>query len=401
MTLDRCVLHTHVINAMTGTSETITDDAPLPLVALTDYDPPALPTEEWLRRKWAQARALFEHEAQRPFVAADKLERATLRLLDRVVAPPACGPVIEELSAFIGARETEGLSSTRLTLILVPPCDENDVVGSWARQDGYALLSAPRRPTILGYSDTIGVEGEGLLVIPQLERWFLRHADGLIAIRALLAALETTPRRCVVGCSSWAWAFLSHAVQADLILPEPLTFHPFDSTRLQPWFADLSQSGDEEMRFRLARSGDFLLSGNSDKRVAFFQKLAALSRGIPWVAWHLWRQALRSNEDESVPTADEHEHQQTLWVAALNELVLPGHHPQVAMLVLHTLLIHGPLTRAELRLTLAMEGQEAILASLVRSGFVNRAEDLFRIRTAAYPSIRSGLSSAGFPVVSL
>lgn len=371
------------------------------LIALSEYEPPELPAEEWLRQRWAQLRALIGHQSSRPFVADDKLERATLSMLDKVVAPPACGPVLEELSATIAAREAEALASTRLTLVVVPPCDDNDVVGTWARQQEHDLLEPPARDALTGPAVIPDLDGEGLLVVPRLERWFLRSVDGLATVRALLEALDLSDRRIVVACSSWAWAFLSQAVKADLILPKPLTFRPFDAARLQNWFADLSSADGTEMRFRLADSGESLLSDSSGKQTDFFEKLAALSRGIPWVAWHLWRQALRSSDDDEAPTAEEHEQQQTLWVAALNELALPGNHPQVALLVLHALLIHGSLTRGEIDCTIPVEGRAAILASLVHSGFVTRTGDELRVRTAAYPSIHSGLVSAGFPMVKL
>ncbi len=377
------------------------DGVTRPLIALGEYDPPALPAQEWLRQKWAQLLALLQHSDDRPFIADDKLERATLTMLDKVVAPPACGPVIDELSATVAVRESEQLAATRLTLIVIPPCDENDVIGTWARRDGLAVLDPPERDALPGSTVSPDLSGEGLLVVPQIERWFLRCGDGLAAVRALLEALERTGRRCVIGCSSWGWAFLSHAVQADLILPQPLTFEPFDAARLKDWFADLSGAGDGEMQFRLAASGDQLLSGQGSERDEFFEKLAALSRGIPWVAWHLWRQALRSNDDADMPTANDHDHRQTLWVAALNELALPGNHPQVALLVLHALLIHGSLTAEELHLTTPVDGRTAIIASLLRSGFIERSGDDLRVRTAAYPSIRSGLVSAGFPKVNL
>ena len=373
------------------------DTADRPLIAISDYHAPDLPTEEWLRQRWRQLRALVSRGGDRPMVAEDKLNRATLSMLDKVVAPPACGPVIAELSTAVAAIADEGLTTTRLTLIVVPPCDENDVVGTWARQEGHDILDPPPRATLLGPAAPPDLSGEGLLVIPGLERWVLRHADGLWAVRALLAALDMTGRRVVVGCSSWGWAFLSQAVAVDLILPEPLTFRPFDARRLSDWFADLGQAGHGEVRFRMASSGASLLT-SEDASDDFFEKLAALSRGIPWVAWHLWRQALRSNDDDEVPTAAEGEHRQTLWVAALNELILPGHHPQVALLVLHALLIHGSLTAEELDAVVPIDGRGTIVASLVASGFLERDGASVRVRTAAYPSIRSGLSSAGFPV---
>lgn len=368
------------------------------LIKLADYAPPELPTDEWLKLRWKQFRALVTSSDQRPMVAEDQLEPATLATLDQVVAPPACGTVVEEIAATIAAREEEALPSTRLTLIVNPPCDENDVVGTWAAQNGHDVLEPPPRDEVMGSAEVPSLSGDGLLVLPGLERWALRHTDGLGMIRALLAALDASERRVVIGCSSWGWSFLSHAVSSDLILPEPITFAPFDADRLSDWLSDLGGTGDGQMRFRLTSTGEDILQGEQSAH-DFFQNLAAISRGIPWVAWHLWRQALRSQDDtQDVDGPASH---QTLWVAALNEMVLPGHHPQVALLVLHALLIHGPLSREQLEQVVPVDGRGMIVASLVHSGFVERDGAQIRMRTAAYPSVRSGLKSAGFPVDAL
>ena len=69
--------------------------------------------------------------------------------------------------------------------------------------------------------------------------------------------------------------------------------------------------------------------------------------------------------------------------------------------MLHALLIHGTLSAEEIDRVVPLDGRGAILASLLHAGFVNRGPDGYRIRTAAYPSVRSGLTAAGFPVAPL
>ena len=56
-------------------------------------------------------------------------------------------------------------------------------------------------------------------------------------MRTLLAELGAAKRPVVVGCSSWAWAFLSKATDAALILSDSVTFRAFYAQRLHAWFA--------------------------------------------------------------------------------------------------------------------------------------------------------------------
>ena len=119
----------------------------------------------------------------------------------------------------------------------------------------------------------------------------------------------------------------------------------------------------------------------------------------------MWRRSLRSSTDDSVAgdgaailAADQTPGEQTLWVAALDEFVLPGAHEQSALLVLHALLIHGALSAEHLGLVLPLVGESNIVSVLVRAGFVERSGDLFSCSAAAYPAIRAGLASAGLPM---
>ena len=287
------------------------DDGRVPLFQpIGTFDPPPMPAEERLRLLAARFRAFFRSKDDTAFIADDRLQRATLRRLDQVVAPPACGPVMDELDATVAEWLAESPVATRHKLVILPACDQNDVLGAWAAQNGHQVLPAPDRAHLLSatapdLADLANLSGDGLLAVPNLERWFLRHRNGLGQVRRLLAALGDTERRCVVGCNSWAWAFLSAAAGVDLALPTGVTFKPFDANRLRRWFAELALDDTTRgVRFRLSEDGADVLDVKDDGAPAsdFLEKLAARSLGIPWVAWHMWRRSLRTDrvpEDEA------------------------------------------------------------------------------------------------------
>ena len=177
------------------------------------------------------------------------------------------------------------------------------------------------------------------------------------------------------------------------------------------------------MRFRLPSTGENVLQTDADGKPQsnYLEKLAGRSLGIPWVAWHLWRRSMRSDKQQAIeqdddkanegaaddpdrhgqaaaPAPDAIDGEQTLWIAALDEYVLPAAEQQTALLALHALLLHGPLTPAQLRLVLPTVGESNVLPVLLRAGFLQRDDARFGCCAAAYPAVRSALSAAGYPV---
>ena len=380
-----------------------------------------MPAQELLRTLLARVQALIARSEPKPFIADDRLEQATMTMLDQVVAPPACGPVLEELDRTVAAWCTEDPRVSTIKMVVLPPCDENEIIRSWADQHGHTVLEPPPRAMLVDVpaSPLPDLVGDGVLVIPRLEEWFLRHRNGLRTVRALLEALEASRRLTVIGCNSWAWSFLGKAVGADLLMPDAVTFLAFDEMRLYRWFKQLATSDETgTMRFRQATSGADVLKMGEDGAPEddYLRTLAGRSLGIPWVAWHMWRRSLRSghpgDEDGDAPapdapaqdlkalaSADGDPGEQTLWVAALDEFVLPGAHEQSALLILQALLIHGALDPGQLRLVLPLVGETSLITVLVKAGFIARnADGLYACRAAAYPAIRAGLLAAGMPL---
>ncbi len=373
-----------------------------------DYDWPKLPAQENFRLVVGRLYRMFRKRSDAPFIADDKLQQATLEMLDDVVAPPACGPLIEELEASVADWIAKPNPTPLNKLIILPPGDENGVVESWARQHGHQSLDPPDRTSLVSPVTTVlpDLGGEGVLVIPQLERWFLRHRNGLDTLRALLAAIGESDRHCLIGCNSWAWAYLAKVVGADLMLPTGLMFQAFDGDRLYRWFSELAVAETTAgVAFRFSQSGADVFAADDDDKPSddYFAKLAAHSLGIPWVAWHMWRRSLRSNREEADENADDvpAPDDQTLWIAALDELTLPNQHQDTALFVLQALLMHGQLSAQELRLVLPVVGESTIVPALIGAGFVARQGDQLTCRPAAYPMVRLGLSAAGFSMDTL
>ena len=417
---------------------------PEPLRPLGKYRWPAMPAEDAARTLWTRLWQLLKTDDDAPLIAEDRLQRAACETLDALAPTPACGPLQRELDAAFADWAGVGppLSSSppsraaaRVQLVVLPPGDgdgngggplgEDGVIAAWADRHGLDRLPPPARAALLTARDAdpaglvqIG-EGGGPVVVPRLERWFLRHHRGLGAVRALLEAVDRADRRVLIGCNSWAWALLCKAVEANLVLPNGRTFAAFDAPRLERWFRELAARGEvDRVAFRLSATGRTILSSAADGAAEdYFRTLAAHSLGIPWVAWSLWRRSLRSEKEAADKAAAEHAaaggdapaaaperdapKRKTLWVAALEEFTLPVRHEAGALLALQALLIHGPLTEAELERVAPLGRRAGLLSALVGAGFVRREGGALACAPAAYPAVRAGLSAAGFPVDTL
>ena len=227
-------------------------------IPLADYEEPAMPAQELLRNVVGRIQALVVGHDPKPFIANDKLKKATMDALDDVVAPPACGPLLAELDRTLVAWMHEQPRLSRMKVLVLPPCDGNAVVETWARQRGHPVLDPPNRDDLIQAlpAPLPDLTGDGLIVVPRLEDWFIRHRNGLRTVRALLAALDGSERQVVFGCNSFAWAFLGKAVSADLVLPDAVTFVAFNEMRLHRWFSQLATGRTTgAVRFRRSQSG--------------------------------------------------------------------------------------------------------------------------------------------------
>ena len=232
-----------------------------PFVALDEYAFPSLPVVDGAYALWAKLGELFRRQEFKPLIRDDRLRAAPVDRLDEAAAPPACGPVVHELERHLASWLADTQPGTRLQVMVLPPCDQNNLVRQWARQKGLDMLEAPDRDRLMRPNPgPVDLEGEGVLVIPCLERWFVRATGGLDVVRELIAKVAGSDRKVLLGCNSWAWRYFSKSLNIEAVLPRPYTFAPFDTERLRQWFRQIARSHDgSSIRFIDPDSGDEIL----------------------------------------------------------------------------------------------------------------------------------------------
>ena len=347
-----------------------------------------------MRRLVRHAREVVGRETgDDPVMPAEDMRGTGMDTRDDLAPPPACGPLRADLDETLLAWSGTPVPDRWLKLVVLPPGDPDDLIAGWARRQGHHLIEPPLRSDLVASDpalttlETIDPKGKGVLVLPRLERWFLRHRNGLGHLRGLLDWLGGLERHCLIGCDSWAWSFARKVADAHMTLPAPLTFAPFDAKRLHDWFDALRQDEADDRLFRLASNGEDVFDAECD----WFTNLAARSYGIPWVAWSLWRRSLRRGREERGEQATE----DTVWIADPEMCHLPDGPDCAPVMVLQALLLHGSLTLEELRNVLPMPHQTGVVAALVSRGLARRNGDALSITPSAYPEIREAIAANG------
>ncbi|WP_298913210.1 hypothetical protein [uncultured Algimonas sp.] len=371
----------------------------IPFRSLGKYDWPSTPVNRGLDRLREAVRPLL-NRGDASGIDTGRLERPSQALLDDLSEPPAHQPVVSELDATLSGWLDAPENGPRHQTIVLPPCDREDLLGRWAGDRGLPVFGLDRGVGELDALDTASAEP---LVVPKLERHFLRTRDGLVRMRILIDRMARMERSLIVGCNSWAWQFLRKSCEIDLVFSDPVTFRAYDRERLRAWLGTLAHAPADEtaLCFRAAATGrDVFGNGDGEAEVSsFMTDLAKRSLGIPWVAWHLWRDSLRTE----IPIHDDEDAMRdckpnTLWVAELQSPSVPSRSDQNALLILHALLIHGGLTDDQIVQTVPLVTYTNVLSSLLRGGLIDETDGLYRCHPAAYPAVRDGLKNNGYPV---
>lgn len=251
-------------------------------------------------------------------------------------------------------------------------------------------------------------------MIPALERCYLRHPHGLTLVRRFFDRLDTGRLgEGLIGCDSWAWAYLRRAVRG--CPPRALVAQALEHERLSAWLRQLAEGdGLQQVLFRQSDSGALVLpppaaladavdttAGESD----FVTHLAAHSRGIPGIAWSLWRDALRSCPDEDLAAEKDAEGTcemgQAVWVLPWGEIEKPALAAGFGVehtLVLHALLLHDGLAADLLAevLSLATGAALGVFSELREAGLLEDRQDTLRVSAAIYPAVRQHLNGEGY-----
>jgi len=402
-------------------------------IPLTQYEKPHAPAGQVVRGGLTSTWRLLRPKSRQASFNQGKLCAAPPYLLNRAAPEPDLDQMVNALEDALQNWSFAKDSKKSVKVIVGPPgCNVDQAVATLAARKGWAKLGPPTATEILsgGRAWLKNFEGDELvpLVIPRLGECFLRHQDGLTLISRLLDWLESTRRRCLIACDSWAWAYLVKALRIDAILPLPLALAPIDAARLQFWLPTLARSNGGHYIFRDTGSGQpiFLTAANYDEIIRrntkpdqmeaygewvgagnLVKQIAAHSRGLPQVAWTLWRECLLVAPDvkkeiaQKMAQADDW---YTVWVKPWSQIELPLV-PRSAgtadSITLQTLLLHGGATTSllELLLPLSHDQVRQTLHQLLEWKLVEiKPDDRWRVTLAGYPAVRQFMENEGYLV---
>ena len=405
-------------------------------IHLDDYKKPVEPTREAVRRGisglWTRLRG--SRPLNKSAIEEKDLHRVPQSLLDQAVARPEwhvfAPGVSEALKDWLAADQPDYWVQV---VVGAPYSGVQEALTHWGSSKQWQVIEGPRPEQILqGGEDWLASLSENKdtpLVISRLERCYLRHYDGLSLVNRVLDLLTAIRRRCVIGCDSWAWAFLCQALQVDHALPPPFTLEPFDHNHLERWFSRLAGSGKAGFAFRQADNGKPVLPpipshedntgeheserGQSntesefDQASDFLKHLAAHSLGIPGVAWSIWRHSLRSSPVEEMDDKSQEEvafdQGPTIWVKPWTQIdlpSLPSASDHCHLFILHSLLLHSGLPTDILVRLLPFSPAEVTMSlhGLRSAGLIEQREEFWRVTALGYPAVRQTLKSEGYLV---
>jgi hypothetical protein len=405
-------------------------------IRLDEYKKPPEPTRETVRKGisglWTRLRG--SQPMNKSAIEQENLHIVPQSLLDQAAARPEWHVLAHGVSGALKEWLAADEPDCWLQVVVgAPYSGVQEALTHWGASKQWQVIEAPRPDQILpGGEDWLAGLGEkkhAPVVIPCLEGCYLRHYDGLSLVNRVLDLLTATRRRCVIGCDSWAWAFLVKALRFDSALPHPFTLEPFDHNRLERWFSQLAGSRKAGFVFRQADNGKAVLPpiplhkdhagehegerGQSNAESEFNQAsdflkhLAAHSLGIPGVAWRIWRHSLRSSPIEAVDDKSKEEvtfdQGTTIWVKPWSQVdlpSLPSASDHCHLFLLHSLLLHRGLP-TDILVQLSPFSPAEVIRSLhhLRSaGLLEQTEELWRVTALGYPAVRQELKSEGYLV---
>jgi hypothetical protein len=404
-------------------------------IRLEQYTRPPEPAQETVRQGifglWGR---LGWGKKSGPVFRESNLSQAPRELLEAVVPVPDWSEGIAAVTASLGDWLDATQPETPVQ-VFVGPCYSGtaQILAQWAEARGWDLLPSPEPEQILaGGKEWLAQaddDGGAPVVLPHLEHCYLRHYDGLTMLRRLLEIILSHRRRWLVGCDSWAWAYFRQVFNVGAMLRPPWILAPFDQERLQVWLPEVIEGAPTPgFVFRQSDNGRFILPpapggktelpdrdqpepAGSPNLSNFLKYLAAYSRGIPGIAWAVWRHSLyvammqeaeekeaaAGGEPSAAPMAGK-----TIWVKPWPQIDRPTvpnlpERPQFLM-VLHALMLHGGIKERLLPEVLPLAPMEIIeyLYLLQNAGLVETDQGFWRVTPQGYPAVRQELQSEGY-----
>ncbi|MDB9313598.1 hypothetical protein PN462_10850 [Spirulina sp. CS-785/01] len=231
-----------------------------------------------------------------------------------------------------------------------------------------------------------------LLVIPCLEQCFLRCIGGWEGIEYLRDVVLAS-RDCfwVIGCNHWAWDFLNFVCQINAYFDQVQPLPELEGEACQDWLDAIAKT---------VIALDSPEEDQEKRRHSYWKSLASQSSGISSIAASLWLQSLRISPDDFDEDTPPSLNSESLPPLQETQPSLP-HLPPLTVkdrYILHSVLIHGRITRSHLALSLGESASiiQSYVQVLIRKGLLQQQQGQLSIYAAHYVKLKTELANNNF-----
>lgn len=274
------------------------------------------------------------------------------------------------------------------------PPDPLTITGHLQREIEPHQSRTPEKPETPVTQSDIHEQISTVMIVPNLEQCFLRCIQGWEGIEYFQTlATQDTSRFWVFGCNHWAWAFLDKVCQVSAYLEQTVALPDLTGAELETWLRPLlvaSVKKRDDEPFELEVDVD---------RETHWNTLASLAEGSGATAAHLWLKSLRVKAEDltaegALPADATH-----LCLCPVKP-TLPSLMTLDAMdrYILHSLSLHGEMTRSHLALSLG-EAERTIRSRvqvLRREHILLQKGRRLSVHPAHYPKLYSELENNNF-----
>lgn len=234
-----------------------------------------------------------------------------------------------------------------------------------------------------------------VIVVPALEQCFLRSIHGWQTIEDLQTQIVENPDFFwVIGCSSWAWAFLDRVCHISAYLEQVSPLPALTEEELEDWLSPVVK----EAIFVANHQPSSKIQAEAGDRESYWKALTRLSKGHSTIAAHLWLGSvgiLAKNLPEEAASRSPED-----LALCLQKPVLPAL-PELTQLdryLIHALLIHGKMTQGQLTVSLGESAMQvrSRIQILQRDGVVLQEKEYLCLNPGHFPRLRSELSTNNF-----
>lgn len=378
--------------------------------------PVELPSRHGIAGRWRHFGA--RRKPAREGAGAVEGERSSLSraLLQRLIPTPDWQAAAAALDAALAPHLAHGPSPVVPAIVLgLPHSGTAGILELWAKMRGWQVIQPPSYQQILAQDQRwLAQFGTRHLpwVLPRLERCYLRHHRGLALVQGLLELLGSGGAgRCLVGCDSWALAYLARVPPGMEWKGPRLVAQSCDADRLARWLQPGDDGHGPPIVVREADTNLYVLpvtpaaettADEATRPGSFLKYLAAYSMGIPAIACAVWQDAL-GKAILSSPAANARMGPvgpQEVLVPSWKQLDLPTlpEDAREQAFVLHALLLHNGLPTPALSQVLPLSASEVVrsLHRLCNAALIETVDDHWQVRAIAYPAVSRLLGDVGY-----